>query len=49
MIIAQDLPAPLLAEFPDLGNDVCWDHELLHVQMGVFARHTQSAERQEPP
>jgi hypothetical protein len=43
MITAQNFPKLLMAEFPDLGKDVCWDDELLHVQMGVFAHHTQSA------
>ena len=43
MIAAQEFAKLLLAEFPDLGSDVGWDNELLHVQMGVFAHHTQSA------
>lgn len=37
MIAAKEFPTLLLAEFPDLGKDTCWDAELLHVQMGAFA------------
>lgn len=43
MIAAKEFRTLLLAEFPGLGQDICWDDELLHVQMGVFAHYTQAA------
>jgi hypothetical protein len=39
----DDFLSLLLSEFPALASEVREHHGLLHVQMGVFARHTQAA------